>query len=76
MSDDDILPFKIIGKLGANYEHSNKKKHLILEIRNNEFEICKPKHIPHKPHWYSAEELWLVHYKDEGEPDIRLLEKK
>jgi len=68
---DDFLPFKLTGNLG--YEHSNKKKHLILEFRNNDFEICKPKYIPRKKHWYSEEEIWLVHYRDDEEPDIRLL---
>jgi len=73
LSDDSFLPFKLIGKAG--YEHSNKKKHLIFELRSDEFEICKPKYIPTKKHWYSKEETWLIHYRDEGEPDIRLLEK-
>ncbi len=72
LSDDSFSPFKLLGKLG--YEHSNKKKHLVFEYRTNELEICKPKHIPTKEHWYSKEKTWLVHYRDDGEPDIRLLE--
>lgn len=72
MSDDSFSPFKISGKVG--YEYSNKKKHLIIEFRSNELKICQPKHITTKKHWHSKEEVWLVHYRDKGEPDIRLLD--
>lgn len=77
MSEDDEfpLPFEVGVKGIAKYEHSNIKKHLILEFRSDEFTICKPKIIPHKPHWYSAEQKWIVHYKDVDEPDIKLLDK-
>ena len=60
--------------VSANYEHSNKTKHFILEFRSDEFKICKPKIIPNKKHWYSKQEKWIVHYKKDGEPDIRKLE--
>lgn len=60
-------------RAGINYERSNKKKHLIIEFRSDDFTICTPKRIGHKPHFWSKEKLWLVHYKKEGEPDIRRL---
>ena len=70
----DDFPFKIIGKATASYEHSNKKKHLILEIRSDEFKVCTPKNIPTKKHWYSATKNWLVHRKKNDEWDIKLLD--
>jgi len=71
LSDDSPFPFKFFGKAG--YEHSNKKKHLIIEFRRNDFEICKPKHITGKAHWYSRERNWLVHYTGDRDVDIREL---
>lgn len=50
-----------------------KKKHLIIEFRRNDFEICKPKHITGKAHWYSRERNWLVHYTGDRDVDIREL---
>lgn len=74
MSQGSPFPINLTGSATANYEHSNATKHLILEYRSDEFEICKPKKIVHKPRWYSKAQLWLVHYVKDGEPDIRLLE--
>ena len=70
---DDFIPVKATAEALAKYEHSNKKKHLIMEFRSDEHEICHPFEIRKKPHWYSAEEVWLAHYKADGEPDIRRL---
>ena len=72
MSSDD-LPAGIGARVNINYEHSNKKKHLIMEVRSDDFKICTPKKIPHKPHFWSGEQIWLIHYKKKGEPDIRKL---
>jgi len=73
MVEDEFFPVKVKGEATAKYEHTNIKKHLILEIRNDDFEICKPKTIRDKEHWYSKEKIWLVHYKDKEKPDIQLL---
>ena len=42
VSSDD-LPTGIMTRANINYEHSNKKKHLITEIRSDDFKICTPK---------------------------------
>ncbi len=44
-----------------------------MEIRSDDFKICTPKKVPDKPHFWSRKQIWLVHYKKEGEPDIRKL---
>ena len=67
------FPFYLKGEVGAKYEHSNKKKHLIVEFRSDEHEVCKPFTVPNKEHWWSKQCIWVIHYRSEGEPDIRKL---
>lgn len=72
METDDSGPhFGATGRLG--YERLYKKIHLIMEFRTDDFKICTPKKVTHKPHFWSGKQTWLVHYRKGGRPDIRRL---
>lgn len=66
-------PVHATADANINYEHSNMTKHLILEYRDDELEICKPKLKPHKDHFWSKQKLWYVHAKNNKNVEIKLI---
>lgn len=71
--DDLPFPFKLIAEAIAKIEYSKKIKHLIMEFRSSDHPICQPFEVRNKKYFWSKQEVWILHYKDEGKPEIKKL---
>lgn len=73
MNDSLPFPIRLIGEALAKIEYSKKIKHMIMEFRSSDHKICEPFEIRNKKHFWSKQEVWVLHYKKKEEPDIKKL---